>query len=53
MLHAVVNFFRERKHGLTRTATYLGGAYLAGRYVVGQLEEVREKVMQERLAREK
>ncbi|CAL1710069.1 unnamed protein product [Somion occarium] len=52
MLHAVVNFFRERKHGLTRTATYLGGAYLAGRYVVGQLEEVREKVMQERLARE-
>lgn len=53
MLHAVTNFFKERQQGVTRTAAYLGGAYLAGKYVVNRLEEVREKVMQDRLVREK
>ena len=53
MLHAVANFFTERRQGLTRAAAYLGGAYLTGKYVTNRLEDVREKVMQDRLAREK
>jgi peroxin-3 len=38
--------------GLAKTAGVIGGAYLIGRYVVERLEEVKEKVMQERLARD-
>ena len=42
----------DRRHTLAKTGAIAGGIYLAGRYVADRLEEVRDKVMQERMARE-
>ncbi|CCL99374.1 uncharacterized protein FIBRA_01392 [Fibroporia radiculosa] len=52
MLHSVANYFHKRREGLQRAAGYFGGAYLLGQYVLGRLEDVRMKVMQDRLAQE-
>ncbi|OBZ77019.1 Peroxisomal biogenesis factor 3 [Grifola frondosa] len=52
MLHALAKYFHERRRGLTRAASYVGGVYLIGRYVADRLEDVRNKVIQDRLARE-
>jgi peroxin-3 len=53
MIQTVSNYFYDRRRGLTKTAGILGGAYLVGRYVRDRLEEVKDKVMQERLARDR
>ncbi|KAI0786964.1 Peroxin-3 [Abortiporus biennis] len=52
MLHAVTNYFYERRRGLARTAGYAGGVWLIGKYISGRLGEVRDKVIQDRQARE-
>ncbi|KAI0073533.1 hypothetical protein K474DRAFT_1666445 [Panus rudis PR-1116 ss-1] len=52
MFKSVVNYFHERRKGLTRTAGYVCGIYLAGRFVIERLEEVRDRMMEEKLARE-
>ncbi|PCH36826.1 hypothetical protein WOLCODRAFT_140595 [Wolfiporia cocos MD-104 SS10] len=43
---------QSRSSKLRRAAGFLGGAYLVGQYVLERLGDVRERVMQERLARE-
>ncbi|THH21389.1 hypothetical protein EW146_g136 [Bondarzewia mesenterica] len=48
MFKSLTGFVYERR----RTLGVLGGAYLVGRYVLDRLEDVRERVMQERSARE-
>jgi peroxin-3 len=52
MIHSARNYLYDRRRGLAKTAGVVGGAYLIGRYVVERLEEVREKVMLERVARD-
>ncbi|KAI0942833.1 hypothetical protein AcV7_002135 [Taiwanofungus camphoratus] len=52
MLNAVVNYFHERRRGVTRIAGYIGGAYLLGHYVAERLEDVRTRVIQDRVARD-
>ena len=53
MFKSLTGYFYERRAGFVRTAGVLGGAYLVGRYVLDRLEDVRSRVVQERLAREK
>lgn len=53
MLQSIANYFYDRRRGLAKTAGIFGGTYLVGRYVSARLEEVKEKVMQERLARDR
>lgn len=53
MLNALTNYVHERRRGLTRAAGYVGGAYLVGRYVRERLEDVRTRVVQDRLSKEK
>jgi len=43
----------DRRKGLAKFAGVVGGAYLAGHYAIQRLEEVREKVVQERTAKDK
>lgn len=53
MLHALTNYIAERRRGLTKVVAYAGSAYLIGRYVSHSLQDVREGVVQDRIAREK
>ena len=53
MFHALGNYFRERRRGLTKVAGYVGGAYMIGRYVSQRLDDVRSSIVEERMAREK
>ena len=53
MLDALSHFVLERRQGLTRAAGYVGSAYFVSKYVVRSLQETRDAVLQERIAREK
>ncbi|KAI0049914.1 hypothetical protein FA95DRAFT_1488242 [Auriscalpium vulgare] len=52
MLNSVTNFFYERRRGFAKAAGVSGGVYLVGRYVSSRLKDVRDRVVQERAARE-
>lgn len=52
MIQPVKRYLYDRRRGFAKTAGLVGGAYFVGRYVVERLEDVKEKVMQERLARD-
>ncbi|EMD36779.1 hypothetical protein CERSUDRAFT_114689 [Gelatoporia subvermispora B] len=52
MLHTVTTYIHDRRRGMSRAAGYLGGAYVLGRYVLDRLDDIRSKVIQDRLARE-
>jgi len=52
MINSVKNYIYDHRRGLAKTVGVVGGTYLVGRYVIERLEEVKEKVMQERLARD-
>lgn len=52
MMESITNYLYNRRKGFTKTVGVFGGAYLITRYVSERLEEVKEKVMQERLARD-
>ena len=43
----------QRRKGLLKTVSLLGGVYLAGRYALERLEEMREQAAREKMAREK
>ena len=53
MLYSLGTYFYERRQGLTRLAGYVGGTYAMGRYMVERLGEVRDSMVQDRLARDK
>lgn len=53
MLFGLPEYLYERRTGLKRAAGYVGGVYLVGRYVVERLDEIREKVVEDRTARDK
>jgi peroxin-3 len=53
MLKSVKTYLYDRRKGLSKAAGFAGGAYLVGRYISERLEEVKERVAQERLARDK
>jgi peroxin-3 len=53
MLYSITNYFYERRRGFARTAGYAGAAYLVGTYIKERLEEVKNKVVLERKARDK
>ena len=53
MLHTLSHYFYDRRKGFIKAASYVGSVYLASQYVAEQLAEVREKVVQDRQAREK
>jgi hypothetical protein len=53
MLQSLAGYAYERRRGLAKTCGVVGGVYLVGRYVVNRLEEVRDKVIQERVARDR
>ncbi|KII91963.1 hypothetical protein PLICRDRAFT_173744 [Plicaturopsis crispa FD-325 SS-3] len=52
MLKSVKTYVYDRRGGLAKTTGVVAGAYLVGRYVVERLEEVKEKVMEDRIARD-
>ncbi|KII85718.1 hypothetical protein PLICRDRAFT_56925 [Plicaturopsis crispa FD-325 SS-3] len=52
MLESVKAYVYDRRGGLAKTTGVIGGAYLVGRYVVERLEEVKEKVMEEKVVRD-
>ncbi|KAI0061109.1 hypothetical protein BV25DRAFT_1917083 [Artomyces pyxidatus] len=52
MLNSVTNYFYERRRGFVKAAGVAGGVYLVGRYVGERLRDMRDKVVQERAARE-
>jgi peroxin-3 len=53
MLDSVSNYFYERRGGFARLTSYSGALYLAGTYAKDRLEEVKDRVLQERKARDK
>lgn len=53
MFTSIRRYLWERRRGFATTAGFLGGLYLFGQYVFHRLDEMREKVMQERAAKEK
>ncbi|KNZ81378.1 Peroxisomal biogenesis factor 3 [Termitomyces sp. J132] len=52
MLISTKDFFYKRRRGLTRAATIIGGAYIVRRYFRDRLDEVKDRLEQERAARD-
>ena len=53
MLYSLGAYIYERRRGLTRIAGYAGGTYAVTRYIAEMLGEVRDGMVQDRLARDK
>ena len=53
MLTTVKRYVAERRKGLVKAVGFVGAVYVAAQYVRDRLEEVKDKVTQERLARER
>ncbi|KAG6808955.1 hypothetical protein H0H92_002242, partial [Tricholoma furcatifolium] len=52
MLTSAKNFLCERRKGLTKAIAIVGGAYVVKGYIRDRLEEVKDRLEQERLARD-
>ncbi|KAI0634392.1 Peroxin-3 [Trametes polyzona] len=52
MFDALGNYLGERRRALTKATAYVGSAYFLGRYISARLEDVRNTLVQERVARE-
>ncbi|KAH8102100.1 Peroxin-3 [Cristinia sonorae] len=52
MFHSIGEYLYERRRGITRIAGYVGGTYGVTKYVAERLGEVRDNMVQERLARD-
>ncbi|KAF8336873.1 Peroxin-3 [Cantharellus anzutake] len=52
VLKAVRGWLWDRRRGLLTAAGFFGGFYLMAQYIWGRLEEMRDKVIQDRAARE-
>ena len=53
MLQSITNYFYDRRSGFAKAAGFVGGTYLVGRYVLDSLEEIKQRVVQEKTARDK
>lgn len=42
MLQSLTTYIQDRREGLVRKATYVGGAYLAWRHVAARVKEFRD-----------
>ncbi|KAG5636030.1 hypothetical protein H0H81_009330 [Sphagnurus paluster] len=52
MLTTLKNFVADRRSGLSKVATVVGGVYVVRSYIHDRLEEVKERLEEERIARE-
>jgi len=50
---SVRRYFWDRRRTIITTAGAVGGTWLLAKYLMGRLEEMRDKVMHDRNAREK
>lgn len=53
MFYSLGAYLYERRRGLIRVAGYVGGAYTVSKYIAERLGEVRDNMVQDRLARDK
>ncbi len=53
MFQTLTNYFNAQRPRVARAAGYAGAVYLVGRYVGERLEEVRNRLLHDRMAREK
>ena len=53
MLDSVSNYLSERRKGFVRSAGVVGGLYLVGQYAAGRVADMRDTVLEKRVAREK
>ncbi|KAF8632834.1 hypothetical protein AX15_001664 [Amanita polypyramis BW_CC] len=52
MLQSIKTYVHDRSKGLSKTAGFIGGAYLVQQYVKDRLEELKVKIDEERAARD-
>ena len=50
---SVKKFVYDRRRTILSATAFIGGAYLAGHYALRRLEEVRERLIDEKVAKEK
>jgi peroxin-3 len=53
MLDSVSNYLSERRKGFVRSAGVVGGLYLVGQYAAARVTDMRDGVLEKRVAREK
>jgi peroxin-3 len=53
MLDSVSNYLSERRKGFVRSAGVVGGLYLVGQYAASRVADMRDTVLEKRVAREK
>lgn len=53
MLDSVSNYLSERRKGFIRSAGVVGGLYVVGQYAAARAADMRDSVLEQRVAREK
>jgi peroxin-3 len=53
MLTSVSNYLYERRGGFVRSVGVVGGLYLVGQYAAARIEDMRDSVLEKRVARQK
>ena len=53
MIDSVSNYLSERRKGFVRSAGVVGGLYLVGQYATARVADMRNTVLEKRVAREK
>ncbi|KAG8949828.1 peroxin, partial [Tulasnella sp. 408] len=52
MFSSVKKYFSDRKRTILSATAFIGGTYLAGHYALRRLEEMREKLVEDKTAKE-
>jgi peroxin-3 len=53
MISATRRWLRRNRNGIAIGAGVIGATYLAGQYVLGKIQEARERMQMDRIAKEK
>ena len=53
MIEATRRWFRRNRNNLLIGAGVLGAGYVAGQYVIGKIQEARQRMGEERIAKDK